>query len=181
MFPLCPHAAPPLHTRMHPRLSVWTFTLFQLIKLLCYAVPGIPHSFACLLSRFSHVWLFATLWTVACQVLLSMGFSGKNTGVGCHALLQGVFPTQEWNPCLMHWQADSFPLSHQGRPERAWGLIGTLVVWTLAQSCWVIRIGMESKQHFHPVPRCCGCCCCGEPHRRISAHRALSKKQVPFF
>ena len=24
---------------------------------------------------------------------------GKNTGVGCHALLQGIFPTQEWNPC----------------------------------------------------------------------------------
>ena len=30
---------------------------------------------ACVLSRFSHVWLFATLWTVACQALLSMGFS----------------------------------------------------------------------------------------------------------
>ena len=29
----------------------------------------------CLLSRFSHVWLFATLWTVACQAPLSMGFS----------------------------------------------------------------------------------------------------------
>ena len=26
-------------------------------------------------------------WTVACQALLSMGFSGKNTGVGCHLLL----------------------------------------------------------------------------------------------
>ena len=113
-----------------------------------------------LLSHFSRVWLCATLWTVARQVLLSMGFSGKNTGMGCHALLQGLFLTQEWNPYLMHWQAYSFPQSHQGRPERAWGLIGTLMVWTLAQSCWVIRIGIESKQHFHPVPRCCGCCCC---------------------
>ena len=27
---------------------------------------------------------------------------GKNTEVGCHALLQGIFPTQEWNPCLLH-------------------------------------------------------------------------------
>ena len=26
---------------------------------------------------------------------------GKNTGVGCHALLQGIFPMQEWNLCLM--------------------------------------------------------------------------------
>ena len=27
---------------------------------------------------------------------------GKNTGVGCHALLQGIFPTQEWNQGLLH-------------------------------------------------------------------------------
>ena len=29
-------------------------------------------------------------------------FSGKNTGAGCHFLLQGIFPTQELNPCLLH-------------------------------------------------------------------------------
>ena len=35
----------------------------------------------------------------------SMAFSHKNTGVGCHALLQGIFPTQESNLhllCLLH-------------------------------------------------------------------------------
>ena len=32
-------------------------------------------------------------------------FPGKNTGVGCHALLQGIFPTQGWNPCLLHLPA----------------------------------------------------------------------------
>ena len=32
---------------------------------------------------------------------------GKNTGVDCHALLQGIFPTQWSNPGLLHWQADS--------------------------------------------------------------------------
>jgi len=26
---------------------------------------------------------------------------GKNTGVGCPFLLQGIFPTQGWNPCLL--------------------------------------------------------------------------------
>ena len=41
---------------------------------------------------------------------------GKNIGVGCRFLLQGIFPTQGWNPCLLHWQADSVPLSHQGSP-----------------------------------------------------------------
>ena len=32
-------------------------------------------------------------------------FPGKNTGVGCHALLQGIFPTQGWNLCLLHLPA----------------------------------------------------------------------------
>ena len=44
-------------------------------------------------------------------------FPGKNTGVACHSLLQGIFPTQGSNPCLLHWQADSLPLSHQGSPQ----------------------------------------------------------------
>ena len=37
---------------------------------------------------------------------------GKNTGMGCHFLLQGIFLIQESNPHLLHWQADSLPLSH---------------------------------------------------------------------
>ena len=40
---------------------------------------------------------------------------GKNTGVGCHFLLQGIFPTQGLNSYLLHWQVDSLPLSHQRR------------------------------------------------------------------
>ena len=44
----------------------------------------------------------ATPWTVACQAPLSMRFSRlKNTGVGCHFLLQGIFPTQELNLGLL--------------------------------------------------------------------------------
>ena len=39
-------------------------------------------------------------------------FSGKNTGVGCHFLLQGIFPTQGSKLRLLHWQANSLPLSH---------------------------------------------------------------------
>ena len=48
---------------------------------------------ACILSHFSCVWLFATSWTVACQAPL-WDSPGKNTGVGCYFLLQGIFPTQ---------------------------------------------------------------------------------------
>ena len=40
------------------------------------------------------------LWTVARQAPLSMGFSGKNTGVGCRALLQRIFPTRGSNSGL---------------------------------------------------------------------------------
>ena len=66
----------------------------------------------------SHVPLFPTAWTVACQVPLTMGFPSKNTGEGCHFLLQGIFPTQGSNMHLLHWQADSLPLNHEGNPLR---------------------------------------------------------------
>ena len=39
---------------------------------------------------------------------------GKNTWVGCHALLQGIFPTQESNPGLPHCRQTLYHLSHQG-------------------------------------------------------------------
>ena len=42
---------------------------------------------------------------------------GKNTGAGCNFLLQGIFPTQESNSRLLHWQAASLPLSHQRSPS----------------------------------------------------------------
>ena len=53
------------------------------------------------------------------RLLCPWDFPGKNTGVGCHCLLQGIFPTQGLNPHLLHllhWQADSLPLSRQGSP-----------------------------------------------------------------
>ena len=37
-------------------------------------------------------------------------------GVGCHFLLQGIFPTQGLNPHLLHWQVDSLPLHHLESP-----------------------------------------------------------------
>ena len=47
----------------------------------------------CVLSCSTHVCLFATSWTVARQALL-WDSPGKNTAVGSHAVLQGIFPTQ---------------------------------------------------------------------------------------
>ena len=40
---------------------------------------------------------------------------GKNTGVGRHALLQGIFPTQGSNPGFPHCRRILYHLSHQGR------------------------------------------------------------------
>ena len=51
------------------------------------------------------------------RLLRPWGFPGKYTGVGCHFLLQGLIPTQGLNLCLLHWQVDSLPLSHQGSPK----------------------------------------------------------------
>ena len=45
---------------------------------------------------------------------------GKNTEVGCHALLQRIFPTQGLNLSflrLLHWQVGSLPVSHLGSPQ----------------------------------------------------------------
>ena len=42
---------------------------------------------------------------------------GKNTEVGCHALLQGIFPTQGSNPGLLHFRWILYYLSHQGSPR----------------------------------------------------------------
>ena len=61
----------------------------------------------CMLSCFSPIQLFATLWTRACQAPLSMEFSRKDTAVGCCALLWGIFLTQGSTLsllCLLHWQ-----------------------------------------------------------------------------
>ena len=41
---------------------------------------------------------------------------GKNTGVDCHSLLQGIFPTQGLNPGLPHCRWILYHLSHQGSP-----------------------------------------------------------------
>jgi len=41
---------------------------------------------------------------------------GKNTGLGCHFLLQGIFPIQGSNPGLLHCRQILYLLSHQGNP-----------------------------------------------------------------
>ena len=43
-------------------------------------------------------------------------FPGTNNGAGCHFFLQGIFPIQGLNQKFLHWQADSLPPIHSGKP-----------------------------------------------------------------
>ena len=69
----------------------------------------------CCASSLSHVWLFLIPWTVACQAPLSTGIL-QNTGVCCHALIQGTFPSQGSNPGLPHCKWIFYCLNHQRSP-----------------------------------------------------------------
>ena len=75
------------------------------------------HSFkhACMLSHFSHVQPFETLWTIAARLLCPWDSSGKNTRVVCHFFLQEIFLTQGSNSGLqhlLHCRRILYPLCH---------------------------------------------------------------------
>ena len=65
----------------------------------------------------SRVQLFATPWTVPTRLLCPWNFPGKSTRVGCHFLLQGIFPTQGSNPGLLHCRQLLYCPSHQRSPK----------------------------------------------------------------
>ena len=82
-----------------------------------YFQVSLPSQEVCAQSQ-SCIWFFVTLWTAACQTPLSMGFSRQEHWTGLPFPLQGIFLTQGSKPCLLHWQADSLPMSHQGSPSQ---------------------------------------------------------------
>ena len=88
----------------------------------------------------------ATQWTVDCQGPLSMDSPGKNTGVGCHTLLQEIFLTQGSKLhflLLLHWQADSLPLVPPGKPilYRVVGMNHILLIISL-NPCLLLSIAL---------------------------------------
>ena len=68
--------------------------------------------------------MFAQLCPTLCDMVHSppdssvheIDSSGKNSGVGCHSLLQEIFPAQGSNPGLLHCRQTSYHLSHQESP-----------------------------------------------------------------
>ena len=70
----------------------------------------------CVLSHFSCARLFATLWTLAFQAPLSMGFSRQEYWSGLPRPPPGDLPNPGIELTSPALQADSWPLSHQGSP-----------------------------------------------------------------
>ena len=66
---------------------------------------------------------------------------GKNTGVGCHALLHGIFLTQGSNLSLLHWQGYSLSLSHQRSPHMNLQL-GKIIYHKayFIIKCWLVHV-----------------------------------------
>ena len=65
------------------------------------------------------------------RLLYPWDSSGKNTGVGCHALLQGIFPTQESNPCLLS------PALTDGFFSSTWE---ALSIWAMDQIIQTLKV-----------------------------------------
>ena len=85
----------------------------------------------CVLSRFSHAQLFATLLTVAHQAPLSMGFFRQEYWSGLPSPSPGNLPAQGSNlyfSCLLPWQADSLPLSPPGSPCRTYFPVSSYIL-----------------------------------------------------
>ena len=77
------------------------------------------------------------------RLLCPWDFPGKNTGVGCQFLLQGIFLTQGLNPRLLtflHWQAGSLPLAPPGREDKK--PHQTCSIWTSPSSVHIRWAGV---------------------------------------
>ena len=71
------------------------------------------------------------------RLLCPQDFPGRNTGVGCHFLLQSIFLTQGPHfSHLLHWQLDFLPLSHLGNPQHT---VGGNVNWCVENSMEVLK------------------------------------------
>ena len=81
--------------------------------------------------------LFVTPWTTSARPFCPWDSPGKNTGVGCHFLLQEIFPTQGSNPhllCLLHRQV-CFYYKHHLEAQPAIWLLKSLNLYRTILSC----------------------------------------------
>ena len=94
----------------------------------------LTHLHMCVLS---HSVISYCLWPHGLKpfrLLCPWDFPGKDTRMGCHFLPQGIFLTQGSNMCLLHllhWHANSLPLSHQGNPYTTCALSQDAEKWSM--------------------------------------------------
>ena len=124
--------SPPKHTDTHTH-KVWYSLWSAIIKFYCLQNPKynwVKTLFwspcvcvcvcVCVLSHCSCIWLCNPM---DCSLPGSSAHEdspAKNTGVGCHFLLQGIFPTQRLILHLLHplhWQMVSLPVAPPGKPH----------------------------------------------------------------
>ena len=93
------------------------------------------------------------------MLLYQWGFPGKNTGVGCNFPLQGILQTQGLNLPLLHWQADSLRLSHQGSPSQSVKVkVRSLSRVRLFETPWVVVyqaplfMGFSRQGYWNALP-----------------------------
>ena len=114
-------------TAPHPPLNKLTRIAYWMYVNVCECMYGNAHRHSILLSSESSCAAVLSLSVLSdfckphglanpCQLLCSRDSPGKNTGVGCHALLQGIFPIQGLNPGLLHCRRILYHLSHQESP-----------------------------------------------------------------
>ena len=90
--------------------------------------------------------------------------SGKNAGVGCHALLQGIFPTHGPNLRLLHWQAGSLPRAPLGAHSAAFAIANfSMLSCTSVPSLPYLQLsysgsGLASVLKIAPPPACLSSC-----------------------
>ena len=87
---------------------------------------------------------------------------GKNTGVGCQALLHGLFPTQGLNPGLPHCRQTLYRLSHQGSPRTRVGILSLfqeifLTQEIIPESPALQADSLSAEVAGKPLHFCCCC------------------------
>ena len=104
--------------RYYLRWWLWTFPGVTQFYLLATCTQEVVVVVVVLVTK-SYVTLLQPCWLRPARLLCPWDFPGKNTGVGCHFLLQRIFPAQGSNPRLLYCR---WILDHKAACETALGL-----------------------------------------------------------
>ena len=125
------------HCRGH-RFNLWLERIIILRKFIIFQnrllyLPSYPFMCCAVLSHFSRVWLFSTLWTVAHQTPLSMGFFRQEYWSGLPFPPPGDLPDPRIEPTSPEptspvLQVDSLPIEPSGKPLSPFILSSTFFI-----------------------------------------------------